>query len=55
MKPILGYFSMQIAETGTVQAKAFVRCSLLILTLGVGALIGAPSSNQTPILIIANA
>jgi hypothetical protein len=55
MKPILGYFSTQIAKTGTVRAKAFIRCSLLFLTLGVGALIGAASSNQIPISIIANA
>jgi hypothetical protein len=52
MKPILGYFSTQIAKTRTV--RRFIGSSLLILTLAVGALIGA-SSNQIPILIIANA
>jgi hypothetical protein len=56
MKPTFGYYSTQIAKTRTVrQANAFIRCSLLFLTLGVGALIGASSSNQIPILIIANA
>jgi hypothetical protein len=58
MESILGYFSTQIAKTGKVRrAKTFIRCcSLLILTLGVGAVIGAAaSSNQIPILIIANA
>jgi hypothetical protein len=57
MKPILGYFSTQIAKTRTLRrANAFIRCSLLFLTLGVGAVIGAAaSSNQIPILIIANA
>jgi hypothetical protein len=56
MKPIFGYYSTQIAKTRTVrQANAFIRCTLLFLTLGVGALIGASSSNQIPILIIANA
>jgi hypothetical protein len=54
MKSILGYFSSQIAKTRTVRAKAFIRSSLLFLTLGVGVLIEA-SSNQIPILIIANA
>jgi hypothetical protein len=52
MKPILGYFSTQIAKIRTV--RRFIGSSLLILTLAVGALIGA-SSNQIPILIIANA
>ena len=56
MKPIFGYYSTQIAKTRTVrQANAFIRCTLLFLTLGVGALLGASSSNQIPILIIANA
>jgi hypothetical protein len=57
MKPILGYFSTQIAKTRTVRrAKTFIGSSLLILTLAVGALIGASSSsNQIPILIFANA
>lgn len=54
MKSILGYFSSQIAKTRTVRAKAFIRSSLLFLTLGVGVLIET-SSNQIPILIIANA
>jgi hypothetical protein len=51
MKPILGYFSTQIAK---IRVRRFIGSSLLILTLAVGALIGA-SSNQIPILIIANA
>jgi hypothetical protein len=56
MKQILGYFSTLIDKTRTGQAIAHIRCSLLFLTLGVGALIGASSiSNQIPILIIANA
>jgi hypothetical protein len=56
MKSILGYYSTQITKTRTVRAKAFIRCcSLLFLTLGVGVLIEAASSNQIPILIIANA
>jgi hypothetical protein len=56
MKSILRYFSSQIAKTRTVRAKAFIRSSLLFLTLGVGAVIGAAaSSNQIPILIVANA
>jgi hypothetical protein len=55
MKPIIGYFSAQIAKTRTVRAKAFIRSSLLFLTLGVGVLIGTSSSDQIPILIVANA
>lgn len=55
MKQIFGYYSTQKAKTRTVRrAKTFIGSSLLILTLAVGALIGA-SSNQIPILIIANA
>ena len=48
MKPILGYISTQIAKTRTVRAKPFILCSLLlILTLGVGALMGTSlSSNE---------
>ncbi|HZA69845.1 MAG TPA: hypothetical protein VE548_09095 [Nitrososphaeraceae archaeon] len=47
MKSILGDFLTQIAKTRTVrQANAFIRCSLLFVTLGVGALIGASSSYQ---------
>jgi hypothetical protein len=57
MKQIFGYYSTQKAKTRTVRrAKTFIGSSLLILTLAVGALIGASSSsNQIPILIIANA
>jgi hypothetical protein len=55
MKSILGYFSTQIAKTRMARAKQFIRCSLLFLTLRVGAPIGAASSNQILILIIANA
>jgi hypothetical protein len=56
MKPIIEYFSTQIAKTRrTVRAKTFIKCSLLFLTLGVGVQIGTASSNQIPMLIIANA
>jgi hypothetical protein len=55
MKSALGNFSTQIDKTRrTLRGKTFIRCSLLFLTLGVGVLMGA-SSNQIPILIIANA
>src|SRR5919106_383589 len=48
MKPILRYFSTQLAKTRTVRAKPFITCSLLlILTLGVGELMGTSlSSNE---------
>jgi hypothetical protein len=54
MKPKLGHFSTHIAKMRTVRTKEFIRCSLLFLTLGVGALMGA-SSNQVQILFVANA
>jgi hypothetical protein len=47
MELILGYFSTQIAKTRTVRAKPSTCILLLILTLGVGALVGTSlSSNE---------